>query len=360
MGRKNIAGTLLGAAIAITALTGASDQDGFGRGGDVPATMPLGSDKGNPLYEMPPGQTLISAFGERPVFSPDGRKLAFIGQSYGDAFEFDLATGITRNLTAHAPHKGFLRVHYLSDGSYLLLGARLPAKTREETRFSRIEMFWMDSSAERAPLPLGPFVFEGVATSSESNLIGWSEINIDTGKSGAATTSVYTARVVVEGGRPRIADKRAVMTSSDCLVEAQDFLAGDRALTMPCYGYQASRDNPTTKVLSVDLATGNITHYPTPEQIYSEVEGAFPGGRRTLVECAADRTRGMDICVLDLDPARPRYTRMTEIVRFGGFKYGNPVVHPGGKMIAAQIGPADVIDAGVGEGIVLMRLKSDF
>jgi hypothetical protein len=68
----------------------------------------------------------------------------------------------------------------------------------------------------------------------------------------------------------------------------------------------------------------------------------------------------MDLCVLDLDPAKPRYTRMTDIVQYGGWKYGNPVVRPDGRMIAAQVGSADVIDAGVGQGIVLMDLAPDF
>jgi len=34
------------------------------------------------------------------------RKIAFIGKSYGDAYELNLATGAIRNLTAHAPHEG--------------------------------------------------------------------------------------------------------------------------------------------------------------------------------------------------------------------------------------------------------------
>lgn len=43
---------------------------------------------------------------------------------------------------------------------------------------------------------------------------------------------------------------------------------------------------------------------------------------------------------------------------FGRWKYGNPVVSPDGRTIAAQIGSADVIEAGVGQGIVLMRLPT--
>jgi len=95
--KQMLAVTLL-AAMPLSALTAQT----FTRGQAVPATMPLGDKPGNPIQDMPPGQRLISAFGERPVFSAKGDKLAFIGKSYGDAFEYDMTTGRTRNLTSHA------------------------------------------------------------------------------------------------------------------------------------------------------------------------------------------------------------------------------------------------------------------
>ncbi len=340
-------------------LGAAADPAGFGRGEAVPAAMPIGNRAGNPLIDMPPGQTLISAFGERPVFSPDGSRIAFIGNSYGDAFEYDLKSGETRNLTSHAANKGWLRIHYLADGSFLLLGPRIPAKTREETRFSRIELFWMDSSAKRAPVPLGKTVFEGVAASRTSQTIAWSEMKMAADGKGPATTTVFTARLATDAAGPRLVDVKSVITTGDCFVEAQDFLPGDKGLTMPCYHF-GQGENPPTEVVSVDFRSARLTRYPTPRSLYGEVEGIFPDGSKTLVECADDRRKGMDICVLDLDPARPRYTRMTDIVQYGGYKYGNPVVSPDAHWIAAQIGPADVIDAGVGNGIVLMKLRNGF
>lgn len=331
----------------------------FSRGDPVPAALPLGSKVGNPIQDMPPGQRLISAFGERPVFSPKGDKLAFIGKSYGDAFEYDMTTGHIRNLTGHAPSEGWLRVHYLGDGSFVLLGPRIVAKTREETRFGRIQLFWMDGHGARSPVTLGRRVFEGIATSPRSNMIAWSEMTMAAGGKPASTT-VYIGRIVPRGGAATLEDVRDIVTTTECFVEAQDFLPGDKGLVMPCYYYGKSPNGAQTKVLSVDFATHKITDYPIPPALYGEVEGIFPDGKRTLVECAQDRAKGMDICVLDLDAAHPRYTRMTNIVQYGGWKFGNPVVRPDGRMIAAQVGSADVIDAGVGQGIVLMDLKSDF
>lgn len=323
--------------------------------------LPLGSRPGNPTYEMPAGQRLISPFGERPVFSPDGRRIAFIGKSYGDAFEYDLATGRLRNLTAHMAHEGFLRVHYLHDGSFLLLGPHVPAKTREETRFKNIELFWLDASASMPPVPLGITVFEGLATSRSSNRIAWAEI--DRSAPGAAggmptATTLKTGQVVVANGTARLADVQTVVRTTDCPVEAQDFLPGDTGLTMPCYHLSPTSAGPITEVLSVDFASKKITRYPTPPRLYGEVEGIFPDGKRTLVECSGDRAAGMDLCVLELKPVNPAYQRLTRIMDYGRWKYGNPVVSPDGRFIASSVGSADVLEAGMGQGIVLIDLST--
>lgn len=347
-------------AFATAVFAQALDAQTFSRGGPVPETMPLGSEPGDPTIDMPQGQALISPFGERPVFSPDGTKLAFIGKSYGDAFEYDLAEGKVRNLTGHAPSEGYLRVHYLGDGSVLLLGPRKPAATREETRLGRIEMFWLAPAGDKPPVAIGMQVWEGVATSRISNKVAWAQMDVDREAQKIRSTTLYTGRIEVAEGRAKLVDVEEVLKTTDCFVEAQDFLPGDRGLVMPCYRFGDYPGGARTEIVSFDFVTRKLTRYPTPEAIYGEVEGIFPDGKRTLVECAQDRSAGMDICVLDLEPARPRYTRMTDIVRFGRWKYGNPVVHPTRPLVAAQVGPADVIDAGVGQGIVLMTLADDF
>ena len=45
---------------------------------------------------------------------------------------------------------------------------------------------------------------------------------------------------------------------------------------------------------------------------------------------------------------------------FNRAKYGNPVVSPDGRRVAAQVGPADVVVAGDGLGIVVIKLAPDF
>jgi hypothetical protein len=369
------------AALAMLAIGPASAQGIKGE----PAVGPMmPADKasakpGEPADHLPDGTRLISSFGERPAFSPDGSRLAFIGASYGDAFEYDLATGRTRNLTAHAPHQGFLRIQYLPDGSYLLLGPHQLGKTREETRFGKIELWWMDKEAARPPVRLKIHVHEGIAVSSETNRVAWTEPNPKgvTRALDMKGATLFTGDIVVAGGTARLANVREITSEfGDCVVEAQDFLPGDKGLLLPCYHRGTAIDtgvkpaagttpatnnfNPLTDVLSIDFTSKKLTTYPTPRNLYGEVEGIFPDGRRALVECTSDRTAGMDLCVLELKTDKPRYTRLTRIMDWGRWKYGNPVVRKDSRQIAAQIGPADVIDAGVGEGIVLIDLPAGY
>ena len=66
---------------------------------------------GTPEDNLPPNITRLTGFGERAVWSPDGKRIAFMSKSFGDAFEIDLATRMTRLLTGHFRHAGFMRVH---------------------------------------------------------------------------------------------------------------------------------------------------------------------------------------------------------------------------------------------------------
>jgi len=74
---------------------------------------------GSPETELPPKITQLTGFGERASWSPDDRKVAFMGKSFGDAFEIDLGTRMTRLLTGHFVHPGFLRVQYLPSAAVI-------------------------------------------------------------------------------------------------------------------------------------------------------------------------------------------------------------------------------------------------
>jgi WD40-like Beta Propeller Repeat len=88
---------------------------------------------GSPEKNPPPNIIQLTGFGERPSWSPDGKRIAFMSKSFGDAFEIDLETKMIRLLTGHFLHKGFLRVQYLPNGDFFLIGAR----TFEDIRATR-------------------------------------------------------------------------------------------------------------------------------------------------------------------------------------------------------------------------------
>jgi len=335
----------------------------------VTGAFPLPSKEGDPLANLPPRTRVISSFGERAVFSPDGNRVAFVERAYGDVFEYDLRTGAIRNLTAHIPNSGFLRVHYMKDGSYLLLGPRKMGESREETRASHIELWWIDAKAEGQMIPLGLTLYEGLAVSPLSNRIVWGNVSPNVGKlpngiRGKSSLSIGEVRL--ENGVPRLAAVRTLVTRDwdQCLLEAQDFFDSDRQITATCYVLTRSK-MPGAKriaesqVYTIDLASGAMTHIPTPIELYAEAEGIFPDGRRTTVECGNDQAKGLDLCLLELTPDHPRYTRLTRAQDYGEYRFSNPQVSRDGRKIAFQIGLARE-EAGSGRGILIMDLGEEF
>src|SRR5262245_5229372 len=78
---------------------------------------------GSPEENLPKTIRRLTHFGERASWSPDGKRIAFMEKSFGDAYEVDLATGAIRLLT-HYAHPGLLRVTFLSNGDYFMSVAR--------------------------------------------------------------------------------------------------------------------------------------------------------------------------------------------------------------------------------------------
>jgi len=117
--------------------------------------------QGAPEQHLPPQITQLTGFGERAVWSPDGKRIAFMSKSFGDAFEIDLNTRLTKLLTGHFRHAGFLRVHYLPNGDYLLIGAR-DFKDIRTTR-DRDEEFWVMKAAWTAVLVAATCEWIGLA-----------------------------------------------------------------------------------------------------------------------------------------------------------------------------------------------------
>jgi Tol biopolymer transport system component len=315
-----------------------------------------GQKTGNPEETPPPGVRRLTWFGERASWSPDGRRIAFMEKSFGDAFEVVLENGAVRLLT-HYPHAGFLRVQYLPNGDYFLIGARTFEDIR--TTRSRDQEMWVlrkDFKPGDRAVPLEHKISEGVAISRTSMKIAWSNTRGQYPDVLAEGESViYTADLTESGGRLVLSNRKEVIRAKapECTLEAQDFRRNDTELIYTCYR------SPFADVFGIELVTGKVTTYRKLAGEYNEVEGIFPDGETTLVESSREQAQQnsnyIDIWRLRLEPDSKDFVRVTRWGDSPGFKASNPVVSPDGRTIAFQSARSKDA-AGVGYGIFLMTL----
>jgi Tol biopolymer transport system component len=317
---------------------------------------PQGTRQGSPEENLPSNITRMTYFGERASWSPDGRRIAFMEKSFGDAYAVDVSTKAIRLLT-HYAHPGFLRVQYLPNGDYFLIGAR--TFTDIQATRGRDQEMWIlkhDFKPGDHAVPLDHKISEGVAISRSTMKIAWSNTRgqyPDLLQEGESV--IYTADVVSDDGTPKLANKKEVLRAKapECTLEAQDFRNNDTELIYTCYR------SPFADVLGVDLASGRVTVYRKLPGEYNEVEGIFPDGRYALVESSREQSQHnsnfIDIWKLRLEPDSPDFTRVTHWGEYAGYKASNPVVSPDGRRMAFQSARSKD-PAGVGYGIFVMDL----
>lgn len=316
-----------------------------------------GTKPGSPEDSLPRNIVRLTHFGERASWSPDGKRIAFLEKSFGDAYEVDVASRTIRLLT-HYAHPGFLRVQFLPNGDYFLIGAR--TFTDISTTRARDQEMWIlkgDFKPGDRAIPLDHKISEGVAISRTSMKIAWSNTRgqypdqIEQGES-----VIYTADVVIEGSQARLTNKTEVIRAKgpDCTLEAQDFRRQDSELIYTCYR------SPYADVLGIDLKSKKVTVYRKLAGEYNEVEGIFPDGEYTLVESSREQreqnSNFIDIWKLKLEPDSRDFTRVTHWGDYAGFKASNPVVSSDGRRIAFQSARSKD-PAGVGYGIFVLTLR---
>ncbi|MPZ20891.1 MAG: hypothetical protein GEV06_23750 [Luteitalea sp.] len=300
--------------------------------------------------------TQLTAFGERASWSPDGKRIAFMEKSFGDAFVVDVETKMIRLLT-HYANAGFLRVQYLPNGDFFLIGAKSFTDIRS-TRSRDQEMWILKADGDGRPVPLEHKISEGVAISRKTPKIAWSNTHgqypdlIPKGES-----IIYTADIVYEGEQPTLANKQEILRAKapECTLEAQDFRENDTELVYTCYR------SPYADIFGIDLKTREVTTYLEVQDEYNEVEGIFPDGEHTLVESSREQAQQdsnhIDIWKLKLEPKSTDYVRMTRWGEYEGYKASNPVVSPDGTTIAFQSARSKDA-AGVGYGIFLLKAQN--
>jgi Tol biopolymer transport system component len=323
--------------------------------------VPLASQTrrpGAPEDHLPPNISRLTWFGERASWSPDGSRLAFMEKSFGDAYEIELKTRAIRLLT-HYPHPGFLRVQFLSNGDYFLIGAR--TFTDAETTRRRDQEMWIlrhDFEPGERAVALDHRISEGVAISRRAMTIAWSNTHAQYPDVLAdGESALYTASIVNDGGRVTLVNIQEVTRARapECTLEAQDFRNDDRELVYTCYRERFA------DVFGIDLASKQITRYRAIPGEYNEVEGIFPDGRDALVESSRDQAQHdaahIDLWKLRLEPDSGDFVRMTRWGDFDGYKASNPVVAPDGASFAFQSARSKDA-AGVGYGLFLYRLAA--
>jgi len=323
----------------------------------VAAGVPQGTKPGNPEDHLPPNIRQLTHFGERASWSPDGKRIAFMEKSFGDAYEVDATTGVIHLLT-HYAHPGFLRVQFLPNGDYFLIGAR--AFTDIATTRSRDQEMWIlkaDFKPGDKAVPLDHKISEGVAISRTAMKIAWSNTRGQyPDRFQPNESAIYTADIKYENGAAKIVNEKEVLRAKgpECTLEAQDFRRNDTELIYTCYR------SPFADVLGVDLNTGKTTVYRKIDGEYNEVEGIFPNGEYTLVESSREQTEQnsnfIDIWKLKLEPDSHDFTRVTHWGEYKGFKASNPVVSPDGTRMAFQSARSKD-PAGVGYGIFVMTFN---
>lgn len=309
---------------------------------------------------------VLSEFGGRPAFSPDGKRIAFVGHTYGDAFEIDLATRKVRNLTHGIPHQGIVRIQYLPNGDYLVTAPRTQPGPNAR---AHLEMWVLDKSLDKGMQPLGQQVFEGIAVSRRANLIAWTVIEPELKSSEAwqigfaRPTKRYTAQIAYRGGVPRLVEKREIMAQlpKECsFIEPQDFRDADRELVYTCMG-QLSAAGVSISVMGTKLARGESTTYYRRPGEYDEVEGIAPSGQWASVECGRQEKAALpplDLCRLELKPDGA-ISRLVIGTEPGATRdISNPVISPDGRWIAFQRSDRNDPDIGGGSGVLMMEIPA--
>lgn len=301
----------------------------------------------------------VTTFGERPDWSHDGKRIAFMEKTFGDAFEVEVSTGKLKPLTHHFFHNGFIRILYLSNGDYLLIGSREfdPKNPWRSRSPANAELWVLKKDLSAPPYPLNVKVKEGAAPSRTSMKISW---GID---------DIYTGDVVYENGTPRLINIDTLVRSIDLpgplkgwRLETQNFRPPlERELLFnahfPSVEYEA-------EVMGIDLDTRKIVNYTNRPDRYDEPEGVFPDGKYMMVESTRHHPKRdpgrttwdyIDLYKLSLDGSG-HMQRITFFNSGGKYKATNPVISDDGRYMAFQYSVVGET-TGVGHGVLVLDFK---
>lgn len=318
----------------------------------------------NVLDDPPPFHKKLLDYGERPYWSADGSRIAFIDHSYGDVCEIDLASGKVRNLTQGlGQHHAFLRVLYLSNGDYLLIGPKQKTDPFVSRRVES-ELWVMDKNALRPPKPLGVRLSDGCAVSTLTPKIayavsGWNDPSLPT----RDTLDSHVSDIVYGDNGPEIGmDRRFYRTHAGVRPEPQDFRFDDDEVIFAEYYDKKIYPLPHARciVKGVRLSNGEFTTYMDEPMVHNECEGIFPDHEHMCLESSCDTQwpyhPSRDLWKMKLDGSQRR-TRMTAMPMDHSWKATNSNVSPDGRWLAFMVALRGD-ESGFGRGLGLLDLEA--
>ncbi|MGP4038773.1 TolB family protein [Gracilibacillus sp. D59] len=315
------------------------------------------------LNDPPKFHEKLLEYGERPYWSPDGKRIAFIDKNYGDICEIDVETRKVRNLTKNlGDYHSFLRVLYLPNGDYILIGPK-QFKDREVSRHIESELWIMDKDARNPPKPLGRRISEGCGVSTIDNKITYSVHGGNDPNIGSRRDyKCFVTEIIYSEDGPILGPEKLIYENERGRApEPQDFRFNDSEVIMAEYvgSPWKTPDNWKCVVKGVEVETGKVRTYIDEPLTHNEPEGIFPDGEYICLESSCDYDNfypPIDLWKLKLDGSGERI-RMTGMINHVPWRASNSNVSPNGEWLAFMVNTY-TSEAGFGMGLGLLDLKA--